>query len=325
MKAIAIDRPGPEYRLVLRDMPELQPGPGQILIKVAAAGLNRADLLQARGLYPPPPGASDILGMEVSGTVANLGDGVSGFSLGERVCALLPGGGYAQAALASPLCTLPLPANMGLSDAAGLPEALFTAWTNIAGSARLKQGESLLVHGGSSGIGTLAIQMFAARGHTVFATAGTDDKCAACERLGAKRAINYRTADFVEIIKAETGGKGIDVILDMVGGDYIGRNLKAASLWGRVVNIAFQSGAKAEVDFTPMLVKRLSLMATTLRGRSEGEKGDIRDALLGEIWPLVASGHVKPVIDRTFSLAEADAAHRYMAEGGHTGKILLVV
>jgi len=324
MKAIRIEQPGPGHRLIARDVAVPQPGPGQVLIAVAAAGLNRADLLQAQGLYPPPPGASDIPGMEVSGTIAALGDGVAGLAVGDKVCARLAGGGYAERVLASALCVLPVPDTVSLVDAAGLPEALFTAWTNIIDSARLKPGETLLVHGGTSGIGSIAIQMFAARGHTVFATAGSAEKCAACLGFGARRAINHRTEDFVEVVRAETGGKGVDVILDMVGGPYIQRNIKAAALWGRVVNIAYQDGFRAEVDFTPMLMKRLSLMASTLRARSDAEKGAIRDALLREVWPLVAAGRIKPVIDRVCPLSEAIAAHAWMAEGTHIGKILLV-
>jgi NADPH:quinone reductase len=324
MKAIGIEHPGPDYRLVLRDISTPQPGPGQMLIKVAAAGLNRADLLQGRGNYPPPPGAPDTPGMEVSGTVAALGAEVTGFAAGDKVCALIPGGGYAQFAVAAATCALPVPDAVALQDAAGLPEALFTAWTNIVDSARLKTGETLLLHGGTSGICSIAIQMFAALGHTVFATAGSAEKCKACTDLGAARAIDYRTQDFVEVVKAETGGRGVDVILDMVGGQYIQRNLKAAAVWGRVVNIAYQGGAKVEVDFAPMLAKRLSLMASTLRSRTDAEKGAIRDALAAQVWPLVASGRIKPVIDKVFPLAEAMAAHRAMAGGGHIGKILLV-
>lgn len=324
MKAIRIEQPGPGYRLIARDEAVPQPEPGQVLIAVAAAGLNRADLLQGQGLYPPPPGASDIPGMEVSGTIAALGDGVRGLAVGDRVCALLAGGGYAERALAPALCVLPVPDTVPLVDAAGLPEALFTAWTNIIDGARLKPGETLLVHGGASGIGSIAIQMFAARGHTVFATAGSAEKCAACEGFGARRAINYRTEDFVEIVRAQTGGRGVDVILDMVGGSYVQRNLKAAAVWGRIVNIAYQEGFQAEIDFTPLLVKRLSLMASTLRSRTEAEKGAIRDALLAEVWPLVASGLIKPVIDKVFPLSEAQAAHAWMAEGTHIGKILLI-
>jgi putative PIG3 family NAD(P)H quinone oxidoreductase len=325
MKAIAIEQPGHGYRLALREIAAPRPGPGQVLIAVAAAGLNNADLLQARGHYPPPPGAPDTPGMEVSGTIAALGEGVRGFAMGEKVCALLAGGGYAQFALASTACVLPVPDSVGLVEAAGLPEALFTAWTNIADGARLGPGESLLVHGGTSGIGSLAIQIFAARGHAVFATAGSARKCAACMGFGAKRAIDYEKEDFVEVIKAETAGRGVDVILDMVGGDYIQRNLKAAAVWGRVVNIAFQQGFRAEVDFTPLLVKRLALMASTLRSRSDAEKGAIRDAVRREVWPLVAAGRVKPVIDKVFPLAEAQVAHAAMAAGGHIGKILLSV
>jgi NADPH2:quinone reductase len=296
-----------------------------VLIAVAAAGLNRADLLQAQGRYPPPPGAPDTPGMEVSGTVAGLGDSDSGFSVGDTVCALISGGGYAEFAVAPAGTVLPLPPAVDAKEAAGLPEALFTAWTNIVDSARLKPGESLLVHGGSSGIGSLAIQMFAARGHAVFATAGSAEKCAACLRLGAHRAIDYKTEDFVEIVRNETGGHGIDVILDMVGGDYIQRNLKAAALWGRVVNIAYQKGSRVEIDFAPLLVKRLSLMASTLRSRTDAEKTAIRDALLGEVWPLLGAGRIKPVTDKIFPLGEAQAAHRYMAAGGHIGKILLAI
>lgn len=326
MKTIVIDEPGPDYRLVLREVSRPEPGPGQVLIAVAAAGLNRADLLQARGLYPPPPGAPQTPGMEVSGTIAELGQtGVAGFSCGDEVCALVPGGGYAEFAVAAAGCVLPLPDAVGLMEAGGLPEALFTAWTNIVDSARLKPGETLLVHGGTSGIGSIAIQVFAARGHHVFATAGSAEKCAACIRFGASRAIDYKTEDFVEIVKAETGGRGVDVILDMIGGEYIQRNLKAAALWGRVVNIAYQDGAKAEVDFTPMLVKRLSLMASTLRPRTDAEKAAIRDSLAREVWPLVAAGKVKPVIDQVFPLSGAQDAHRRMVAGGHIGKILLAV
>jgi NADPH:quinone reductase len=324
MKAIGIEHPGPEYRLMLRDIPTPEPAPGQMLIKVVAAGLNRADLLQGRGQYPPPPGAPDTPGMEVSGTVVALGAGVTGFAAGDKVCALLSGGGYAEFAVASAACVLPVPDAVPLQDAAGLPEALFTAWTNVIDSGRLKPGETLLVHGGTSGIGSIAIQMFASLGHIVFATAGSAEKCAACVALGARRAIGYRTEDFVEIVGSETGGKGVDVILDMVGGDYIQRNFKAAAVWGRVVNIAFQGGARAEIDFAPMLAKRLSLMATTLRARTDAEKGAIRDAVAARVWPLVATCRVKPVIDKVFPLSEADAAHRTMAAGGHIGKILLV-
>jgi putative PIG3 family NAD(P)H quinone oxidoreductase len=320
MKAIIVENPGRNYRLTLADAPAPQPGPGEVLIQVAAAGLNNADLLQARGAYPPPPGASPILGMEVSGIIAALGDGVRGFDVGDRVCALLPGGGYAEQAVAHAGSVLPVPDGVDLVEAAGLPEAAFTAWTNIMDAGRLQPSETLLVHGGTSGIGSLAIKMFAARGHRVFTTAGSDEKCDACRRFGATRAINYRSEDFVAAVKEETGG--VDVILDMVGGSYIQRNIEAAALWGRIVNIAYQESAKAEVNFAPVLTKRLTLAATTLRGRSPAQKQAIRDALLREVWPVLG-GAVKPVIDRVFPLAEAGQAHDFMAKTGHVGKILL--
>jgi putative PIG3 family NAD(P)H quinone oxidoreductase len=323
MKAIRIASPGQGYALELAETGKPRAGTGEVLIKVAAAGLNHADLSQAKGMYPPPPGASEILGMEVSGTVEALGDGVGNCEVGDAVCALIPGGGYAQYAVASALCVLPVPKGVSLVDAAALPEVHFTVWTNLMDAARLKPGESVLVHGGSSGIGTAAIQMLSARGHKVFTTAGSAQKCAACETLGAAKAINYREQDFVEIVKAETNGRGADVILDMVGGDYIQRNMSAAAIWGRIVNISYQSGMQASVNFAPMLMKRLSLLATTLRARSNPEKGAIRDALLREVWPLIASGKIKPVVDSVLPLADAQAAHARMAKSEHIGKILL--
>jgi NADPH2:quinone reductase len=243
--------------------------------------------------------------------------------VGDQVCALIAGGGYAEFAAASALCALPVPNGVSLVEAAALPEVHFTVWTNLMDSARLKHGESVLVHGGSSGIGTAAIQLCTARGHKVFATAGSKEKVDACERLGATRAINYRDEDFVDVIKTATGGKGVDVILDMVGGDYIGRNFHAAAIWGRIVNIAFQKGSVAEINFAPMLMKRLSLMATTLRGRSSEEKGAIRDALKREVWPLIEAGKIRPVVDHVYPLAQAQAAHARMIEGQHIGKLLL--
>ncbi len=324
MQAIAVENQGKDYRLVLREIPKPRPGADEVLIKVAGAGLNHADLLQARGHYPPPPGASETLGMEVSGTVAALGKDVSGLKEGDKVCALIPGGGYAEYAVAAASSTLPVPDGVALVDAAAFPEAIFTVWTNLWGSARLAPGERVLVHGGSSGIGVNAIQLLAARGHTVFTTAGSDEKCRACVALGAKRAINYKTEDFVAVIANETGGKGVDVILDMVGGDYVQRNMEAAAMWGRIVNIAYQKGPKTEVNFMPMLRKRLSLMATTLRNRSTEEKGAIRDALLKEVWPLVGQGRIKPVVEARLPLGEAGKAHQLMASSGHIGKILLL-
>jgi len=320
MKAIHVE-PGP--KLVLAEIPKPVPAPGEVLIKVAAAGVNRADLAQAMGVYPPPPGASPTLGLEVSGTIEAVGEGVTGWRAGDAVCALLAGGGYAEYCVAPEQCLLPIPQGVSLIDAAALPEAHFTVWTNIMDAARLKPGESVLIHGGSSGIGTAAIQMLAAKGHKVFTTAGSAEKCAACEKLGATRAINYREEDFVDTVKKATDGKGVDVILDMVGGDYIQKNLSAAAIWGRIVNIAYQSGMSANVNFAPMLMKRLSLIATTLRARPNTEKAAIRDALLREVWPLIDSGKIKPVIDSILPLAEAQAAHARMTGSEHIGKILL--
>jgi NADPH2:quinone reductase len=325
MKAIRVENPGPEYRLVSREAPKPEPKPGEVLIKVAAAGVNHADLAQAQGRYPPPTGASDILGLEVSGEIAAVGDAVTQFKPGETVCALLAGGGYAEYCTAPVECVLPVPRGIDVANAAALPEVYFTVWTNLFDAARLASGERVLIHGGSSGIGTAAIQLCSARGHEVFTTAGTAEKCAACERLGAKRGINYREEDFVEVVKQATGGRGVDVILDMVGGDYIPRNIAAAAVWGRIVNIAYQSGMTATVNFGPVLMKRLSLLATTLRARTNTEKAAIRDAVRREVWPLIDAGKIKPVVDRIFALADAQAAHQRMAKSEHIGKILLTV
>lgn len=324
MHAIAVSVPGKDYRLQLAKAEQPQPRAGEVLVKVAAAGINRADILQAMGHYPPPPGASQTLGLEVSGEIVALGDGVKDWAIGDAVCALLPGGGYAEFAVAAQECLLPVPESVSVSQAAALPEAFFTAWTNLFDAARLQPGETVLIHGGSSGIGTAAIQICAARDHTVFATAGSAEKCQACVRLGATRAIDYRQEDFVEIVRTETKGRGVDVIFDMVGGDYINRNFAAAAMWGRIVNVAYQSGPAATVNFTPMLVKRLTLTATTLRSRSVAEKAVIRDALRREVWPLIEAGRIRPVVDATFPLADAQAAHAHMKAGGHVGKILLI-
>jgi NADPH:quinone reductase len=322
MHAIVVEDPGPNYRLVLKDIARPEPGAGEVLIKVVAAGLNHADLLQARGGYPPPPGASATLGMEVSGTVAALGAGVTALAVGTRVAALIPGGGYAEYTTAPASSCLVVPDTLDLVQAAAFPETLFTVWTNLFDSARLQPGESVLVHGGASGIGVNAIQLLAARGHKVFTTAGSDEKCRACAALGA-HAINYNIQDFVAVVQQETGGKGVDVILDMVGGDYIQRNMAAAAVWGRIVNIAYMKGPKAEVNFLPMLQKRLSLLATTLRARSVEQKGAIAEAVSREVWPLVAAGKIKPVVEAVLPLGEAQKAHEIMAGSGHIGKILL--
>jgi putative PIG3 family NAD(P)H quinone oxidoreductase len=325
MKAIRVENPGAEYRLVLEETPQPAPGRGEVLIRVAAAGVNHADLAQAQGRYPPPPGASDILGMEVSGEIAALGEDVQAFREGDRVCALVAGGGYAEFCAAPVECVLSIPKGMDVIQAAALPEVFFTVWTNLFDTARLKPGERVLIHGGSSGIGTAAIQLCAARGHEVFTTAGTATKCEACETLGARRAINYREEDFVEVVKQATEGRGVDVTLDMVGGDYIQRNISAAAVWGRIVNIAYQSGMTAAVNFGPVLMKRLSLLATTLRSRTNAEKGAIRDAVLREVWPLIEAGKIKPVVDRLFPLAVAQSAHQRMASSEHVGKIILAM
>jgi putative PIG3 family NAD(P)H quinone oxidoreductase len=322
MKAIEIRNPGRDYRLVLTERPQPRPGPDEVLIAVKGAGLNNADLLQARGLYPPPAGTPDIPGMEVSGTIVQMGTAVSGWRVGDKVCALLSGGGYAEFASADAGCLLPVPQDVEMIEASGLPEAVFTAWTNIVDSGRLRPGETLLIHGGTSGIGSIAIQIFAARGHRIFATAGSAAKCDACRTFGAARAINYKNEDFVAVVKQETGGAGVDVILDMVGGSYIQRNIQAAGIWGRIVNIAYQDGARAEVNFAPVLIKRLTLAATTLRARSADQKRAIRASLMREVWPLVGN-RIRPVVDRVFPLAEAQEAHEFMAKKGHIGKILL--
>jgi NADPH:quinone reductase len=323
MKAIRVEDAGANYRLRVVDARRPVPAHDEVLIKVAAAGLNRADIAQAMGRYPPPPGASDILGMEVSGEIVEVGSSVTELTVGQSVCALLRGGGYADYATASPHCVLPIPPSVELVAAAALPEVHFTVWTNLIDSARLAPGESILVHGGSSGIGTAAIQLCAARGNTVFATAGSAEKCRVCEQLGATLAVNYREKDFVEAVGAATRDRGIDVILDMVGGDYIERNFRALARGGRLVNIAFQGGMTANVNFGLMLMKRLTFMATTLRGRSNEEKGAIRDALVREVWPLMAEGRIKPVVDRVLPLEKAQEAHDRMAGSAHIGKILL--
>ncbi|MGN6515558.1 MAG: NAD(P)H-quinone oxidoreductase [Rhizomicrobium sp.] len=322
MKAITIENPGKDYRLVLADIPKPAPKAGEVLIKVSAAGLNHADMAQGQGRYPPPPGAPDTLGMEASGEIVALGDGVTSWRVGGKVCALMGGGGYAEFAVASEKCLLPVPEGVSVVDAAALPEVLFTVWTNLFDTARLKPGETVLVHGGTSGIGTAAIQLCAARGHKVFSTAATEEKCAVIEKLGG-RAINYKEQDFVETVKKETGDRGVDVILDMVGGEYIQRNMSAAAVWGRIVNIAYMSGMQASVNFAPMLMKRLSLLATTLRSRTNDEKGAIRDALRKEVWPLLDAGRIKPVVDRVYPLSAAQQAHDKMRSSTHIGKILL--
>jgi len=299
------------------------PGAGEVRIRVAAAGVNRPDVLQRRGAYPPPPGASDLPGLEVAGEIDVLGSGVSEWHVGDRVCALLAGGGYATLCTAPAVQCLPIPRGIDFVAAAAMPETFFTVWTNVFDRGKLRAGESALFHGGSSGIGTTAIQLAVARGSRVLATAGSDEKCRACEQLGAERAINYRTEDFVEIVKQVTQGRGVDLILDIVGGDYIARDLAALAVEGRLVVIGFMGGDTATIDFRRVLGRRLTITGSTLRPRSPAEKGEIATALRWEVWPLVEQGVVKPIVYRTFPLEEAAAAHRLMESSEHVGKIVL--
>ncbi len=315
---------GPEV-LKPATRPLTPPRAGEVLIKVAAAGVNRPDVIQRQGLYPPPPGASDIPGLEIAGAVVALGDGVDGWSTGDAACALVTGGGYAEYCAAPAAQCLPPPEGLSLIAAAALPETLFTVWSNVFDRAGLKQGESFLVHGGTSGIGTTAIQLAKAFGARVFATAGSDEKCAACLSLGADRAINSNDEDFVQAVKDETGGKGADVILDMVGGDYVARNIAALAADGRMVSIAFLKGAKVEVNLMPVMLKRLTLTGSTLRPRSVEFKAAIAQRLRKKVWPLIEKGRIKPVIHATFPLARAADAHRLMESSAHIGKIVLEV
>ena len=324
MQCIEISTPGGPEVLVPVERPDPRPGAGEVLIAVAAAGVNRPDVLQRRGAYPPPPGASDIPGLEVSGTIAALGDGVAGWRVGDRVCALVTGGGYATRCVApAPQC-LPVPDALDLMAAAGVPETFFTVWTNVFERGRLAAGEAALFHGGSSGIGTTAIQLASARGARVLVTAGSDEKCRACEALGAERAINYRTEDFVAVAQAHTGGRGVDLILDIIGADYFPRNLAALAVDGRLVQIGLMGrGGPPAIDLNAVLRRRLTITGSTLRPRSVAEKGAIADALRREVWPLLATGRVRPIIHRTFPLTEAAAAHRLMESSEHIGKIVL--
>ena len=302
-----------------------QPGPGEVLVKVRATALNRADLMQAMGLYPPPKGASDILGLELAGEIAALGDGVTRWKVGDAVCALVAGGGYAEYCVVPEGSCLPKPANLSWEQAGAAAEAFFTVWTNVSDRARLKEGETLLVHGGASGIGTTAIQLYAARGHKVFTTAGGPDKVALCRKLGAFRAIDYKSEDFVSVVKAETGGKGVDVILDMIGGDYVQKNIDSLALEGRVVNIAYQNGANVTVNLLTVMLKRLSILASTLRARTAAEKAAVAAGVMRDAWPLVESGKIAPVVDSVFPLERVAEAHARMATGAHAGKIVLSV
>jgi len=325
MTAIEISKPGGPDVLVPVERPTPEPGAGEILIKVAASGVNRPDVMQRLGKYPPPPGASDIPGLEIAGMVDRVGSGVTAWKVGDAACALVSGGGYAEYCVApAPQC-LPVPRGLDFVSAAAIPETFFTVWTNVFDRGRLAAGESILIHGGSSGIGTAAIQLARARGSRVFATAGSAEKCAACETLGAERAINYKETDFLEAVKAATGGRGVDVVLDMVGGEYFARNVDALAMEGRLVEIATLRGAKAEVMLTTIMQRRLTITGSTLRARSVAEKGAIARAVHEHVWPLVESGAVKPVIFKIFPLADAAGAHAVLDSGAHIGKVVLIV
>ncbi|MEJ1157463.1 NAD(P)H-quinone oxidoreductase [Prosthecomicrobium sp. N25] len=325
MTAIGIKAPGGPEVLVPETRPVPQPGPGEILVKVAAAGVNRPDVLQREGGYPPPTGASDIPGLEIAGEVAALGEGAARFAPGDRVTALVAGGGYAEYAVVHESNAMPVPKGLGLIEAAAIPETFFTVWSNVFDRAGLKPGEVFMVHGGTSGIGTTAIQLAKAFGATVIATAGSPEKCQACLDLGADLAVDYRQEDFVKAAKDFTGQKGVDVILDMVGGDYIEKNHEAAAVEGRIVQIAFLKGPKVTVNFTRIMLKRLVHTGSTLRARDVAFKAGIARALEAKVWPLIEAGRVKVVLDSTFPLADAAKAHARMETNAHVGKIVLTV
>ncbi|MEY8832822.1 NAD(P)H-quinone oxidoreductase [Phaeobacter italicus] len=322
MRAIEISEPGGPDVLRECDRPIPAPAHGQVVLKVAYAGVNRPDALQRAGKYAPPPTASDLPGLEASGVVVAIGPGVSGLALGDAVCALLPGGGYAEYVATPAAHCLPVPAGLSMKQAACLPETFFTVWSNVFTRGGLKAGERFLVHGGSSGIGTTAIQLASTLGARVFTTAGSDEKCAACLSLGAERAINYRTEDFVEVMRGEGGA---DLILDMVGGEYIPRNIRALADDGRMVHIAFLSGPKAELNFAQIMARRLTVTGSTLRPQSDLAKARIAQDLREVVWPLIEAGTVAPVMDQTFALADAAAAHARMEGSTHIGKIVLEV
>jgi NADPH2:quinone reductase len=326
MTAIVIRAPGAPDVLVPEQRPVPQPGEGEVLVKVAAAGLNGPDLAQRRGGYPPRDGATDILGLEIAGEVVTLGAGVTRWKVGDLVMALVNGGGYAQYCVAHESHCLPIPPGLSMTEAAAIPETFFTVWHNVFERGRLKPGETLLVHGGSSGIGTTAIQLAHATGARVVTTAGSAEKCEACRTLGADLAINYKTQDFVALTKgAATGGKGADVILDIVGGDYIERNYEAAAVEGRIVQIAFQSSPEATVNFRRIMLKRLTHTGSVMRSRSVADKAAIAHAVEKNVLPLIVAGKVRPIIDSTFPLAQAADAHARMEASAHIGKIVLTV
>lgn len=325
MRAITIPEPGEPDALVPADVPAPLPGPGEVLLDVVAAGVNRADVMQRKGFYPPPPGTSELPGLEVSGRVAALGEGVTGWPIGAEVCALLSGGGYAEQVTVPVGQLLPVPAGVDLRDAAALPEVVCTVWSNVFQAAGLQEGEWLLVHGGSSGIGTMAIQLAREFGARVAVTAGSDEKLKACAAFGAQTLVNYREQDFVEQVREATDGAGVDVILDVVGAKYLERNLDALTTGGRLVVIGLQGGRKAELNLGSLLTKRASVLATSLRGRPAEGKAEIVNAVREQVWPLIEQGRVRPVIHQRLPLEQAADAHRLMEESSHIGKILLDV
>jgi NADPH:quinone reductase len=325
MHAVEITMPGKPEVLVECSRPVPQAGADEVLIKVAAAGINRPDVLQRQGNYKPPPGTTDIPGLEVAGEIIALGSEVTQWKIGDNVCALVAGGGYAEYCVAPAVQCLPIPKGLSLLEAASLPETFFTVWSNVFDRAKLSAGETFMVQGGSSGIGTTAIQIARAMGHRVFATAGSDDKCAACEKLGAEKAVNYKTQDFVEEIKKLTGGKGVDVILDMVAGDYIPREVQCLADDGRLVLIAFLRGPLAQMDFKDVLMRRLTITGSTLRPRPIAFKGAIAQNLRDKVWPLIEAGKIKPVLHSKFALRDAAKAHALMESSEHIGKIVLTI
>lgn len=325
MTAISITTHGGPEVLVPGLRPTPVPAPGEVLVKVEAAGVNRPDVMQRKGLYPPPPGASEIPGLEIAGTIVALGADVTSLKVGERICALVTGGGYAEYCTAPAETALPIPEGLSAIEAAALPETVFTVWSNVFERGQLAKGEWLLVHGGSSGIGTTAIQLAKAFGAHVAVTAGSQEKCDACLKLGADLAINYREKDFVAEVKSATGGKGANVILDMIGGPYIQKNYEAAAVDGRIVQIAMQMGSKAEVDFMRVMLKRLTHTGSTLRSRPIAEKAALAAAITKNVWPLIAEGRFRPLIDSSYPLADAASAHAHMDSSAHIGKIVLTM
>ncbi len=325
MDVIEISEPGGPETLVLATRPVPEPTAGEVLVRVAAAGVNFPDVMQRRGHYPPPPGASDIPGLEIAGTVAALGDGVSELAVGDEICALVAGGGYAAYCAAPVPQCLAVPRGFDMVTAAAIPETFFTVWTNLFDRGRLKAGETVLIHGGSGGIGSAAIMVAHATGARVLTTARTEEKCAACRDIGAERAINYTDEDFVAVVEEATDGRGVDLILDIVGGDYTVRNLAALATEGRLVQVAVQGGAKPEIPLFVIMQKRITLTGSTLRARSVADKGAIADALRENVWPLFEAGKIKPLVHATFPLAEAAGAHALMESSEHIGKIVLTV